>query len=136
MSLRDQLLAVRDQYGSLTPANVVDAAREETHPLHSRFEWDDTTAATRYRESQASELIRSVKLTYAAPDGERRGIRAFVVVRDGDNGSGYVPTEEALQDPFTSRLVLQEFERDWKSFKARYEHLSEFATIIRKDVAA
>lgn len=135
MSLRDHLLAVRDQYGALTPRNVVDAARDEGHPLHSRFEWDDTIAAARYREVQAGELIRKVKITYADKKGEQRDVRAFLVVRGDGPTSEYVPTEQVMTDPFTSRLVLQEFEREWKAFKARYDHLAEFTSLILKDVA-
>ena len=137
MSLRDELLKVRAQYGSLTPANVVDAATDATHPLHSRFEWDNTVAGARYRELQASELIRKVKITFADKSGTPQDVRAFVVVRGEEPVVGeYVPTEEALADPFTAQLLLREFQREWKAFKARYEHLAEFAATIRKDVAA
>ena len=136
MSLRDELLAVRSQYGTLTPANVLDAARAADHPLHSRFEWDDTIAAERYRESQAGELIRKVKLTYADSTGTRQDVRAFLIVRGDDPKSEYIPTEEAMVDPFASKLLLQEFEREWKAFRTRYEHLAEFAATIRKDIAA
>lgn len=136
MSLREQLLAVRAEYGSLTAANVLDAARAIDHPLHSRFEWDDSIAAERYRESQASDLIRKVKLTFADSSGEPKDVRAFLVVRGDEPTSEYVPTEEVMADPFTSRLILQEFQREWKAFKARYEHLAEFAATIRQDVAA
>ncbi|WP_100813924.1 hypothetical protein [Microbacterium lacus] len=136
MSLRDEILAVRDRFGRITPANVVEAARDDESPLHSRFEWDDTVAGARYREVQASELIRKVKITYAAPDGTNRDVRAFLALRETETTSAYVPTEEALSDPFTEKLLLQQFEREWKAFRSRYEHLRDFAATIARDIAA
>ncbi|WP_282847216.1 hypothetical protein [Microbacterium oxydans] len=141
MSLRDHLLAVREVYGTLTPTNLLEAARDEQSPLHHRFEWDDSTAAEKYRLVQAGELIRKVKITYSDSHDQPQEVRAFLVVRevtdeDGAATAAYVPTEEAMTDPFTSALLLREFERDWKSFKAKYQHLKEFAATIRKDVAA
>lgn len=37
----------------LTPKNLVEASRDESAPLHNEFEWNDTKAAEKYRETQA-----------------------------------------------------------------------------------
>lgn len=134
MSLRDELLSIRSQHGKLTPQIVLDAARKPGSPLHDRFEWDDTIAAQRFRESQAGDLIRKVKISFTAGDGVSKELRAFVVVRGEDPRSEYVPVEEAVQDPFTQKLVIREFEREWKRFRERYEHLVEFAQVISRDL--
>lgn len=128
--VRDILLRIRDEAGTLTPPVVVGAARDEQHPLHHRFEWDDTIAGERFREHQASELIRSVNIQYTIT-GEPSEIRAFLSVRIGDTPDReYVPTEVAMADPFTSKLLLQEFDREWKRFKARYGRLVEFRDVV------
>lgn len=49
MNLRDSLQAIYDKNGRLTPQLVVNAAKNPKSALHSRFEWDDTKAAARYR---------------------------------------------------------------------------------------
>lgn len=137
MNLRDELMAVRDRFGALTPANLVDAARDADSPLHSRFEWDDSTAAEKFRRVQAAELIRSVKVSYADVRDRPQEVRAFLPVRGVDSpASVYEPTELLLADPFTAKMKLQEFEREWKAFKAKYEHMKEFASIIARDIAA
>jgi hypothetical protein len=56
------LLGLERDNGRLLPVDVVEAARPEDSPLHSRFEWDDTEAAVKYRLSQARALIRTVKI--------------------------------------------------------------------------
>lgn len=137
MSLRDELLRVRAERGVLTPANVVEDARPDGSPLHHRFEWDDSIAAESYRRAQAADLIREVRVTYAAPSGESRSVRAFVSTRPAGESlsSAYEPTEEAMADPFTSQLLLRMFRRDWEAFKSRYEQLAEFRDVVLGDVS-
>lgn len=131
-TLLDHLTAIRDEHGELSPKLVLDSARDPDHPLHSRFEWDDSVAGERYRLDQARQLIRVVKLP--SEPGRPSDLRAFVSVRGQDSRAGeYVPTEEAMGDPFTRRLVLSAMEREWKALKARYEHLAEFAAMIEGD---
>ncbi len=133
MSLLDQLTAIRDERGSLTPALVVDAARDPEHPLHSRFEWDDGVAAEKWRLEQASQLLRVVKLP---PDPARPSdLRAFVAVKGKDSHRAeYVPTETAMADEFARRLVLADMEREWKALRRRYQHMAEFAQLVLRDV--
>lgn len=128
MNLRDQLQSIYRQRGELTPAIVVDEARPADAPLHDRFEWDDSIAGEKYREVQAAELIRSVKVVYT-DQPEERSVRAFVSVQRDDH-RGYVPTEEAVADDFTRKLLLAECRREWEAFKAKYSSLEEFAAIV------
>lgn len=133
MNLRDLLTDIYQRHQELTPELVVDEARPVDHPLHTRFEWDDTTAAEKYRQVQAAELIRSVKIVYRDAPVER-SVRGFVNVRPntGPNRGVYMPTEEAVADDFTRKLLLAECKREWQAFKAKYEHLAEFADIIKE----
>lgn len=131
-TLREQLDQVRSVFGRLTPTAVVDAARPDDAPLHSRFEWDDTVAAEKWRREQASELIRSYRITYKETTNGPVTVRGFQAVRglESPHSSEYVPTEEALADPFTRQLVLRECERDVAALKSKYAHLKEFAAIL------
>ena len=129
-SLRDQLTAIYRESGELTPGGVVAAATPVDHPLHDRFEWDDSVAGHEYRKVQASELIRSVKIVYReTPAGEPVRVRAFSSVRD-DKQQAYRPTEEVLSDEFSRRLLLNECRREIESLKRRYGHLEEFAALL------
>lgn len=127
------LLEIRSQHGDLTPQVVVDEARDDAHPLHSRFEWDDSVAGEAYRRVQAAELIRSVKVVYAeTPEGEERKVRAWSSTRQGN---GYKPTEEILQDDFSRTLLLRQAEREITALKRKYGHLKEFADILNAAAA-
>lgn len=140
MSLRDQLEAVRNEYGKLTPTVVVEAARPADHPLHDRFEWDDAVAGESWRRRQAHELIRSVRVTYRPSSDveDEASVRAFHAVRQEGEGEFeyvYEPAEEVASDPFLRELVLRDMERDWQQLKRRYGHFAEFVAMIASDIS-
>lgn len=131
MSLRDQLAAVYESRG-LTSETLVAAATPEDHPLHDRFEWDDSIAGHQFRLVQAAELIRSVKVTYGKDtEGRAKTVRAFSsVYAEGSPVRAYVPTEEAMADPFLREMLLRECRREWARFEGKYSGLVEFAAIV------
>ena len=135
MSLRDQLQAVHDDSGRLTPQIVVDAARPVEHPLHERFEWNDKLAGEAYRLDQARRLIRSVRVTYREADEKEaaRTVRAYHSVRDED-GTSYRPLEEVQESPLLTKLLLQDMEREWKQLMRRYGMFEDFLQMVRGDL--
>jgi hypothetical protein len=130
-TLVDILQRVRDERGDLTPRIVVDVAADPAHPLHSHFDWDDKVAGDKWRLEQASQLLR---VTYRPDPSRPTDLRAFVAVQGADtHRASYVPTSEAMADPFMRVLVLRNMERDWRSFKARYDTMAEFADLLRRE---
>lgn len=136
MSLKEELLKVREDYGALTPENVVRAAEHPDHPLHNRFEWDNTEAARKWRLHQAANLIRSVKIRFVRPSGESGKVRAFSRDPSADRPSVYDETEEVVADPVNRQVILQQMKREWASFKARYHQMEEFIELLREEAAA
>lgn len=132
-TLLDHLTAIHDERGTLTAALVVEVARNPLHPLHARFEWDDSVAGEKWRLEQAGQLLRVVKLP--ADPACPGDLRAFVAVKGKDSHrADYVPTEQAMADEFTRRLVLADMEREWKALRRRYQHMAEFAQLVLADV--
>jgi hypothetical protein len=77
-----------------TPCMVVEAAKDETSPLHSYFCWDDTEAAKRYRLDQARHLIASIEII---SDPQEKKTVAFVsLMADRKNGGGYRDVRSVL----------------------------------------
>ena len=133
MSLRDHLSAIYETHGLLTPKVVVNEARSPSHPLHDRFEWDDSVAGEKYREQQAAELIRSVKVVWRDKEPGTAPVRAFVHMERAD-GNTYVPIEQVAQDDISTAILLRQAEREWKQMLRRYEGLAGFLEMIRGDV--
>jgi hypothetical protein len=118
----------RDSGGAVNPAAVVDAARDEGHPLHAAFVWDDTVAAERYRLAQARELIHSVRVVLAG-GGEPQLAYVSVTVR-GTDARGYVPARVALTEADYHAQSLREALAALEGFRRRYAHLTELAEVF------
>jgi hypothetical protein len=138
MTLREALKALYEEHGVLTPALVVEVARDGdgavAECLHESLTWDDGEAAERYRLLEAAKLIRRFKVVYRpTPRSGLREARAFVSVPSPE-GPSYHPIERVAEDPLMSRLMLQEAERAWRDLKARYSGLHGFVEMIRRDL--
>lgn len=130
-----ELEDILEEQGQVTPQAVVDRARDPRSPLHSRFEWNDTVAAEKYRQTQAQDLIRRVKLVYSEEEGEEpKSVRAWVSTHQTQDPArrGYVPTAEVVKDPIATKVLLSQLEREINSLKQRYGHLSEFADLMQR----
>lgn len=135
-ALTAQLTEIRDAHGGeLKPEYVLDAARDPDHPLHSRFEWDDSVAAEKYRLEQAHTLIQKAKIAYQAPgkDGPPRLTRAFVAIQAAE-GHVYDPVQEVAVDPLRRKMALANMEREWRALYSRYKEFEEFLELVRRDV--
>jgi hypothetical protein len=54
--------ALRDEDGLLRLEKIVEVASDPESILHSRFEWNDPTAAHKFRIEQARSLVRECKI--------------------------------------------------------------------------
>lgn len=135
MSLQAQLQAIYNERGELNPALVVDVARDPTHPLHVRFDWNDSTAAEKYRRQQAHKLIRSVRVTYVSNrTGTPITIRAFHAIQQEDTKAyAYEPTAVVIQDPIAIQLLRAQMQREWAAMQRRYADIEEFWEMVADD---
>ncbi len=135
MSLREILQGIYEEHGELTPGLVLDIARDPSHPLHNRFEWDNEAAAEKHRLSQARSIIRSVRVRYVDPVDETHTVKARVyhAVRSQE-GMAYRSTDDVMADPFTRRLLRQQMHRDWQNMLARYKDMDELWDMVKDAV--
>ena len=134
-TVRELLSDIYDERGHLTPTDVVDAARAEDHPLHRRFTWDDGVAAERWRESEASYLIRTAKVSvHIVQDGKPRcvSVRAFPNVA----GEDYLPLDIVMEHPDFEAALLEEMKSDIRELKRKYAiHAALFSRALEEAVA-
>jgi hypothetical protein len=104
-------LELRSPGNEITPRALWESAREESHPLHDEFEWDDSVAAAAHRDEQARRLLR-LRITTTIED---RIIRAPICVRSPDalkGEAGYTRTMSILDDKARAkRAFLEEADR-------------------------
>lgn len=114
-----------EQIEVLEPKKVVEYARDPSTALHECFEWNDNVAAEKYREGQASYIVRSlVTVEEDAPEEFEYRVYEHVVV---DGSRQYVPTRAALQDDELKEQIFQEIGstiRQARDKAAMYEYLA------------
>lgn len=116
-----------DPNGLLRPEAVVEVAESPTHPLHNKFEWDDTEAARLYRIEQARTVIRSFKVHIPELNVEVQALSSLDI--DRKSQGGYRWTLEILERPDLRQQLLQTALNELTSIKTKYEHYTELASI-------
>ncbi len=122
--------------GGVTPAQVVDASRDEGARLHRFFTWDDAVAADNWRLREARQLLNSVEIVVSDSEGqeEPETVRAFHVVRLGEQypRQKYYPLEVVASREDWAAQVVQRAKAELRAFKSKY---SRYQKYIRKDEA-
>jgi hypothetical protein len=141
VSVRDILQELYTRKGALTPELLVAEAADPEHPLHARFEWDDSEAARLYRQVQAGRIIRSVKVEIVQrPDQAPVYVRAFLsrndigVTDEPDEVGTYEPVESVVADDIKRSAWFRRLEQDWKALRKRAQGCQEFADMVLSDL--
>ena len=144
-----ELEAIQEEHGMLTPVHVVAAARAESSPLHKLFTWDDTKAGELHRQNEARFILRNLRIEYVRTSqaDEPKQVRAIVSVpfvplttdesdeSDGDDEQPerrmvYLSTSLALRNPQQRSYLLAQAKRDLESWRNRYATLKEFDGVV------
>lgn len=120
----EELDRIYSETGKIEPKEVVNRSRAENAPLHPCFDWNDATAAEKYRESQAATIIRNIVVVSETHE-EPKNVRAFVSVQQT-----YQPMRVVVQDPVKMDELLSCALRELKCFEAKYKALEELQPVF------
>jgi hypothetical protein len=118
--------ALRSKRGTFGARDVVKAARSKSSPIHSLFEWSDARAAEMFREEQARDYVRSL-VVVIEHNGEELAMPVAVSFGPGE---GYTSTEVAMSSTQLRARLIQQALDEAESWRDRYRHLKELATIF------
>lgn len=126
---------LEEQFGQVTPENLLESSRPEEAVMHKCFEWDDSVAAERYRKQQAysmiSNLIKVVIRHESKPEPSSEIKTRAVVNVSSDRGKGrFVSVERAMSDGEMHEIVLRNAIRELEEFKAKYRNLRELKEVF------
>ncbi|RPH38323.1 hypothetical protein EHM92_00130 [bacterium] len=125
-----ELKRIADEHeGKLLPGDIVDEARNTRSPLHSKFEWDDTEAAERYRLWQARQLI-SVTVDYIGADKDSPLSRVFVSLTPDRKDGGYRTIESVMSDKGYRQRLLDDAMEEMQRFQQKFATLKELAEVF------
>lgn len=109
--------------GICTTDDVIAVAVDPAHPLHVLFQWDDTSAAHAYRQYQARNHIRRVRVEEYPNDAP-----AFVSVRV-ELGQGYKQLHEVEADEVLYAQAIRSIAVQLKGLRRRYQKVREFKAV-------
>ena len=121
-------LETQSATGVCTSEAYVSDAMEETSPLHRTIEWDDGNAAWSWRNHQARQVVRSLRIIV---DDEVQDAPAFVSVRIvvGDGvAQGYRTTTE-LPTRDLQEQVLQDTLKALNGYRRRHAGLKRLQPV-------
>jgi hypothetical protein len=138
MSVERVLRDIYEREGRLSPDLLLQVAEPEDHPLHHRFEWDDSVAGPLYRLEQAARIIRSVRVVVERePERPPVSVRAFVAREEmglAESPGEYVPVAEVIASDLMRSAWFRQLEQDWQRLKARAAGSKEFADMVLSDL--
>lgn len=93
--------------GELTPQQVVQDAGGIKSPLHKFFEWDESSAAEKYRIDQARRLMGSI-VEIIIIRGEKKESRSFFNVINKKGKHIYVTLDKITKQPdYLQQLIIE-----------------------------
>lgn len=110
----------------VTPAEILEKARNPKTELHKCFEWDDTKAAEKYRLHQARLIVCNLVIKEENKGEEYAPIRVF----HKTGQSGYKPISLIMKNQSEYEALLARAMQELRSFKAKYHSLSELEEIM------
>lgn len=118
------------QQGCITPKIVLESARSENSVIHSCFEWNDSVAAEKYRESQAGSLIRNLTVKMITPDVEQtEPVRAYVNIKQSSS-SEFISIHNVLKDEYLAQKMLEQAKSELNAFAKKYSTLQELSKVF------
>lgn len=109
-----------------TPAQIVEAAKNENSELHKCFDWNDTEAAEKWRLHQARDVVRCLVIRREVKEGPPQEVRVFHKV----DSCGYKPITRIFRNEDEYANLLQRAYADLQVFKKKYANLQELDAIL------
>jgi hypothetical protein len=111
--------------GEITPREVLDDARSNKSPLHKYFDWNDESAAEKYRIIRARKLLGAV-VEVIITKGVRKDQRSFFNVTNKQGNSVFVTNVTVRQEPNYLEELISNAQDEIKQ-------LSECLTILNQE---
>jgi len=118
----------------LEPPVVVEESRPKAAPLHPVFEWNDKKAAEEWRNNQARQLIRNIRIVN--PENAETDEPAYVHIRQVDAEAPYYQSSRvAVENPDEWSLAVEGVSGKFRAAGRALHDLEGMASEQQKDSA-
>lgn len=126
MSIRTELLALKNADGLIVPEEVLAWARRHTRShLHKAINWDDAYNINAYLLVQVRNLVTlHVRIDRKKPD-----VISLSIDRAERDGGGYRDIQDVLAVPRLRRVMLDDALRELELLQKRFEELDELEPV-------
>ena len=111
-----------------TPQNILEYAKNENTELHKCFDWDDTSAANKWRLQQARQIV--CNLVYKEKEETKNEQRTPLRVFYQSSKKEYEPTKIILTKKDEYEELLKRAKQELRAFKEKYKMLTELEEIL------
>ena len=113
------------------PEQVLEKAKSKSSELHKCFDWNDSSAAEKFRLIQARDVIRHLVVIRHDNEQKQEPVQFRVMLKnERSNDSGYKQTILMVKDEDEYRKLLEQAYSELRAFKQKYSCLSELANIL------
>lgn len=123
-SVADEIQSIGE---SVTPEQIVERGRDENTELHKCFDWNDTSAADKWRKQEARNLVHHLVISRQEEDDGEPEVRVFYKPQDA---RGYKQTEMIVRREDEYLALLQRALGELRSFQRKYSVLSNRAELL------
>ena len=109
-------------------ADLLEAAKAKTSPLHGLFEWNDAKAAAAHRLSRAGKLLGSIQITWEKVPGVKVSGKGAVALKG--RGPGYIPARVVHRDVDMTKEYLALAKKELTSWYMRFTRIREVAEMV------
>lgn len=120
----EEIISLGDK---ISPDEVLEMARDESTELHKCFDWDDSSAAEKFRKIQARDVIRFIVIKEEEKPEDRPQIKVFHVT---EKTGGYKPIEFIVKHEDEYKALLERAWAELRAFKVKYSMLEELREIM------
>ena len=111
----------------LKPSFVVEESADKYAPLYKSFDWNDKTAAEKYRLYQAQELIKNLSAVKIGHFDQPCSIRAFIGLKQE---SEYVSVVKIINSSELREYLLDKAMKELEGFYRKYASLEFFSELM------
>lgn len=120
----DEVQTLGEKY---TPRDILELARDPNTELHKCFDWDDTSAAEKWRIQQARKLCGSFIVTVERGHSEPQKFR---VIQHDNADKVYRNVVFTVRNEDEYGRLLKQAKAELAQFRSRYKSITELESVI------
>ena len=121
-----EIQQIGDQY---TPQDVLEYARDPQTELHKCFDWDNTTAAEKWRKQQARWVCNSLVVEI---EQTKHSFKEYRIIQHDREDMVYRPVTYTIKDEDQYKRLVRRAMQELKAWKDRYKEIVELKNVIEE----